>query len=179
MHLLLSVSMLPSLQEITPLPLSRVYSPLIVPPFIADSLQWLSIGPWAGPHLLLSRSPFSGFYPPMCPIIAERLQRYASSALANFHGPYLPQIFRTKTKSFWCPQFYTCCRCPGKMSGLSVQRKCQQSLLGFLECEVDGLAKPKLALGHWVKPRSPGGCVAGLDPVPPPVTLGNKPSTQF
>jgi len=39
----------------------------------------------------------------MCPIIAERLQRYASSALANFHGPYLPQIFLTKTKSFQSP----------------------------------------------------------------------------
>jgi hypothetical protein len=30
----------------------------IVPRFIANNLQWLSIGPWAGPHLLLSRTPF-------------------------------------------------------------------------------------------------------------------------
>jgi len=39
MHLLLSVSTLPPLQEITPLPLSRVYSPLIVLTFIAERLQ--------------------------------------------------------------------------------------------------------------------------------------------
>ena len=75
--------MLPSLQEITPLPLSRVYSPLIVPPFIADSLQWLSIGPWAGPHLLLSRSTFSGFLP-MCPIIAKRL--HSPSGMPVFYN---------------------------------------------------------------------------------------------
>jgi len=52
-----------------------------------------------------------------------------------------------KTKSLWCYQFYTFCRCPGIMSGFSVQRKCQQSffVFGFNEGEFDGLAKSKLA----------------------------------
>ena len=72
-----------------------------------------------------------------------------------------------------------CCRCPGKMSGLSVQRKCQQSLLLFSECEVDRLAKPKLALGHRVKPCYASTRTSGLDPAPPPVALGIKPSTQL
>ena len=71
MHLLLSVSMLPSLQEITPLPLSRA---LIVPP--------LSLTVYSGSQLGRGRTrirsspapPSRGFYPPMCPIIAERLQ---------------------------------------------------------------------------------------------------------
>ena len=64
----------------------------------------------------------------MCPIIAERLQRYASSALA-FHGPYLPQIFRTKTKSFWRTRFYA-------RTG-SVNRNWLE-VLGYKESEVIG-----------------------------------------
>ena len=74
MHLLLFVSILPSLQEITPLPLSRVYSPLIVPLYRCQStmaLNWAVGGPVSAPLLL----PLLGvFTPPMCPIIAERLQ---------------------------------------------------------------------------------------------------------
>ena len=65
MHLLFFVSMAPSLQEVTPLPRARGFTPLMRP-IIAEPLQ-LSIRPWAGPYLILSRSPISGFYPPVCP----------------------------------------------------------------------------------------------------------------
>ncbi len=95
--------MLPSLQEITPLPLSRVYSPLIAPPLSLTVYSGSQLGRGRARICSSPAPPSRVFYPPLCPIIAERLQRYASSALANFHGPYLPQIFRTKTKSFQSP----------------------------------------------------------------------------
>ena len=70
MHPLLSVSMLPSLQEITPLPLSRVYSPLIVPPLSLSVYNGSQLGRGRA-RICSSPAPPS---PPMCPIIAERLR---------------------------------------------------------------------------------------------------------
>ncbi len=66
MHLLHSVSMLPSLQEIIPLPLSRVYSPLYSASQLGRGQARICSSP---------APPSRVFYPPMCPSIAERLQR--------------------------------------------------------------------------------------------------------
>ena len=83
MHLLLSVSMLPSLQEITPLPLSRVYSPLIVPPLslsVYNGSQLGRGGPASAPLLF----PLLGVFTPQC--VPLSLNAYSSQTADFFCG---------------------------------------------------------------------------------------------
>ena len=85
MHLLLSVSVLPSLREITPLSLSRVYAPPNCAPLYrcqsTVALNWAVGGPASAPLPLL------GFLPPQC--VPLSLNAYTLYLLILFVHPII------------------------------------------------------------------------------------------